>query len=223
MSARTARRHELCAVEEPAALVLPEARRAERAVASALLAGAPFEGLSTIVGVSDFADLTCAIVFGAVARLNAAGTPADLVTAIAEIERADELGTAGGAAGVAELTGGLPDPVNAAHYATLVRAASVRRQLVMLGQRLVRDAADPTSPADGAIDTATETLGRLAVRLGGGVVVDPDADLPGLDRTALWRATRSAEVALIHVDVPQVRARLAACKAEGARRNGGTR
>lgn len=202
-------------------LKLPRAPRQESAVIEAILAdGGVFARLQPVIGAGDFDSALGRACWRAASRLASAGTGIDLVTMIAELERAGELAAIGGAAAVAELAEGLADTANAEHYAGLVKAASVRRQAVELGLRLSRDATDPTLPADATLEAVRDALASLRARLGCDGVAD---DLAALDTVGLWRAREAAEQALVLVDLPQLRERVRACRAEVARRNGGGR
>jgi replicative DNA helicase len=183
-----------------------------------LLAGGSFEEVKAIITAADFESVRCAAVFRACATRNAAGKPCDVVLVTRELEAAGELSSVGGAAGVSELAGEIPDPANLRFYAEAVLDASLRRQAVEAGLRLTRDAADATLPADATLDAVRDALAGLQARLAGEAALDT---LASLDTVALWRAREAAEQALVLVDVPALRERVRACRAETARRNGG--
>jgi replicative DNA helicase len=211
----------LAVVADP--IPLPRAPRPERSVLGALLAdGEVFGRLRPLLGADDFDSALGRACWRAASRLAEAGAAVDLVTLTAELERAGELAAVGGAGVVAELAEGLPDPANVEHYALLVKDAAVRRQAVELGLRLSRDAADPTLPAGATVAAVRDALAGLQARLSSEAVPET-GDLASLDTVALWRAREAAEQALVLVDLPALRERVRACRAETARRNGGTR
>ena len=203
----------------PATLRIPANEAAERAVLGAVLADANcfYRVVDTIAGDDFYSDAN-RLVFEAFRQLAGDNRDIDLLTAIDQLERSGTLAAAGGVGYVASLAEGLPDPANVEHYAAILRERAVRRRLLYLAQELVRDAAESAVPIKTTLASGIETITDLQGQLGGGAVPNPNADLAGFDRTALWRATRSAAMALVHVDVPQVRDRLAACKAETERR-----
>ena len=65
-------------------------------------------------------------------RAAASARPIDLVTLKDELQRADELESAGGAAYLASLTDGLPRAINIEHYAQIVKEKSTLRRLIQI-------------------------------------------------------------------------------------------
>ena len=119
---------------------LPHDELAERATLGGILVAKPedraFEGVVDVVDARDFYAEKHRLVFCAIARLHAGETPADLVTLVSELRRADELERAGGPAYVANLIDGIARSGNVRHYAKIVRAKSDRRKLIEETRRL---------------------------------------------------------------------------------------
>ena len=208
--------------EEPQLLRIPVNEAAERAVLGAVLADADcYPRAVAHVNATDFYSDQNRLVFDAFRQLAGDNSSIDLLTTTDQLERSGTLAAAGGVAYVASLAEGLPDTPNIEYYCAIVRERAVRRELLHLGQELTRDAADLTSPVGDLIAATIATLTGLTARLGGNTFPDPNGDLPGLDRTDLWRATRNAEAALAAFDCPQTRERVRRCREEVARRRKG--
>jgi replicative DNA helicase len=202
-------------------LRIPANEAAERAVLGAVLADATcYPIVKKTIRATDFYNEQNRLVFEAFDQLAGNNRDIDLLTTTDQLERSGALALAGGVAYVASLAEGLPDPANIEHYAAILRDQAVRRSLLHLGQELVRDAADLTAPVQVTIAAAVEALTGLAAQLGGEATPNPNADVQAMDATALARASKQAELAFALLDRPDVRTRVAACRAETERRRG---
>ncbi len=93
-------------------------------------------------------------IFEKMFTLTADGTAVDLVTLKNELQRSDELESAGGAAYLASLTDGLPRAVNIEHYAQIVKEkATLRRMIQISNEIMTRSYQDE--------ETAYEILGDI--------------------------------------------------------------
>jgi len=110
---------------------LPNNLEAERAVLGAVLLDdkaflAVFESLKP----EDFYLDGHRKIFGCMLHLLSVSRPIDLITLKEELQKANELEVAGGAAYLAGLTDGLPRALNIEHYATIVKEKSTLRRLI---------------------------------------------------------------------------------------------
>jgi replicative DNA helicase len=76
-------------------------------------------------------------IFEKMFALTADGTAVDLVTLKNELQRSDELESAGGAAYLASLTDGLPRAVNIEHYAQIVKEKATLRRLIQISSEIM--------------------------------------------------------------------------------------
>ncbi len=76
-------------------------------------------------------------IFEKMFALTADGTAIDLVTLKNELQRSDELESAGGAAYLASLTDGLPRAVNIEHYAQIVKEKATLRRLIHISNEIM--------------------------------------------------------------------------------------
>ncbi len=76
-------------------------------------------------------------IFEKMFALTADGIAVDLVTLKNELQRADELESAGGAAYLAGLTDGLPRAVNIEHYAQIVKEKATLRRLIQISGEIM--------------------------------------------------------------------------------------
>ena len=137
---------------------------AERAVLGALLADPmAFARVEPVLNEQHFDSALGRACWRGAGRLARAGTPIDLITLTADLERAGELVAVGGAVAVAELADGLPDTANVEHYAFLVVNAATKRELRDVA-RWLADAA--VRPEGGAEDLVGETAARLTAIVG---------------------------------------------------------
>jgi len=76
-------------------------------------------------------------IFGKMTTLAADGTAIDLVTLKNELQRSDDLESAGGAAYLASLTDGMPRAVNVEHYAQIVKEKATLRRLIQVSNEIM--------------------------------------------------------------------------------------
>jgi len=103
------------------------------------------------------------VIYEAMTTLQRRGATVDFVTLITELEQAEQLATAGGAAYLSQLVNAVTSSANAVHYAELISDAAKRRQILALASDLARYAHDEKQPVDGKISgTATILLSLSA-------------------------------------------------------------
>jgi replicative DNA helicase len=136
---------------------------AERAVLGAVLldgddACGVWRRVSPVLEGDDFADPAHGAIWEAFAAVHDRGERLDVLTASAELRRRNRLNTIGGPQYLGELTDDVVTTVHAEAHAALVKVASLRRRLVVVGQRLALAAADPSKDPERVRDLAAEAL-----------------------------------------------------------------
>jgi replicative DNA helicase len=76
-------------------------------------------------------------IFGRMTALAADATAIDLVTLKNELQRSDEIESAGGAAYLASLTDGMPRAVNVEHYAQIIKEKATLRRLIQVSNEIM--------------------------------------------------------------------------------------
>ncbi len=76
-------------------------------------------------------------IFGKMTALAADATAIDMVTLKNELQRSDELESAGGAAYLASLTDGMPRAVNVEHYAQIIKEKATLRRLIQVSNEIM--------------------------------------------------------------------------------------
>lgn len=146
---------------------------AERALLGALLADdEAFARVEPILNAEDFDTELGRACYRAGGRLARSGVAIDLVTLTAELERAGDLASVGGAAVVAELTDGLPDAANVEHHAEIMRQAGVKRHLASFAGWLSSKASNPEGGGEELAGEAAARLARIAGHGGTGDAED---------------------------------------------------
>lgn len=113
--------------------------------------------------VSDFFSAANAVIYRAILDLEADEAPIDLVTVKNRLAASQSLGLAGGVAGLAGLTDGVPSTESAGHWAKIVREASRRRRLdARLRAALdAADASDAIKQSEAAVSEWQADAGNL--------------------------------------------------------------
>ncbi|WP_230670961.1 AAA family ATPase [Rathayibacter sp. Leaf248] len=153
---------------------------AERAVIGALLLnGKVMREVTPLVAPGDFLDPHLGELLRGMKRLLAEGRPVDVITVAGRLQ--DWGVTAYTPADLHELAGEVPTATNASWYAAQVREASVRRQLLALGQN-IQQAAGRT---DSGVTLAKAAEGLKAIRSGAArsraLAVQLEAVMQGVD------------------------------------------
>ncbi len=96
--------------------------------------------------------------------LTADGTAIDLVTLKNELQRSDELESAGGAAYLASLTDGMPRAVNIEHYAQIVKEKSTLRRLIQISNEIMARSYQSEEPAQDILGDMEKSIFEIASR-----------------------------------------------------------
>lgn len=119
-------------------LVPPHSVEAEQGVIGGLmLDNSAWDLVADLLSAEDFFRRDHRLIFQAIEKLAACGSPIDVVTVL---ERLDEPDEAGGVGYLAELAKNTPSVANISTYASIVRERSHLRRLVMLGYECSREA-----------------------------------------------------------------------------------
>ncbi len=105
-------------------------------------------------------------IFAALVDLAGRNAPIDLVTVHSELQRRGHVEDTGGAPYLAELWETVPTGANAVYHAKLVRDAFQLRGLIHAAHEILRDAHEPTGPAEELIAAAERKLFALGAALG---------------------------------------------------------
>ncbi len=118
--------------------ILPNSMDAERSILGAILLDdkAIFTVLETLNG-QDFYLEGHRKIFEKMSLLTSQSRPIDLITLKDELQRSDQLESAGGPAYLASLTDGLPRAVNIEHYAQIVREKATLRRLIQISNEIM--------------------------------------------------------------------------------------
>ncbi len=169
-------------------MIAPSTLEAERVVLGGVLVEPGlWAGVADRVSTGDFADQRHRATWAALSRLALAGTPIDLVTLKDALHATGDLSTAGGPAYLAGLLDGLPRPSESGlqAWAAIVRAGSMRRQIVARIDRLKAMADSGEKSAAELLDEAQAAFLEAAAPARGGSY-GPD-DLEKLARRELDR------------------------------------
>lgn len=141
---------------------LPHNLEAERSVLGAcLLDDQAFPRTRGVLEAGDFFLDAHRRIFGRMRMLADQERPIDLITLDEELERAGELGAAGGSAYVGSLVDGVPRVSNVEHYARIVKEKALLRRAVEDGVKISQIALQPSADSDTVL-LALATLGDAA-------------------------------------------------------------
>jgi replicative DNA helicase len=120
-----------------ATLVPPHSVEAEQAVLGGLMLDpAAWDNVADVVIGDDFYRPDHKLIFEAIGTLAGAGKPPDVVTVVGELERLNQLETAGGLAYVGSLARDTPTAANVRAYADIVRERAILRRLIHAGSQI---------------------------------------------------------------------------------------
>ena len=151
---------------------VPHNLEAEASVLSCILmdAGRALPPCLAVLSSSDFFSPKHRAIWESMLRLVNRSEPVDMLTLEGDLRQSGTLFTAGGIEYLAEISGVVPTVENVAHHARLVRAESVRRDLMELGDTLTRKARE--GAPEGLIQGAVEQLKDLLSTEQGGMTAD---------------------------------------------------
>jgi replicative DNA helicase len=146
-----------------AARILPHNLEAEKCVLGAILIdNEAFNQAAESLDSRDFFRDAHRRVFDKMVLLNERREVIDLVTLSNELERSGELQEVGGAAYIAALVDGVPRATNVEHYAKIVKEKSTLRDLINVGNKILRSAYDAEEEADLLLDGAEQAIFNIA-------------------------------------------------------------
>ena len=147
-------------------LYSPEAE--EAVLGGLMISPVEFAEVAAIVKPSDFGMPRNAMIFSAMARLAAKGTPIDVLTVGQELEDCGELEAIGGWQICGCMIRDTPSAANVTAYARVVRRFSTRRRMARLGLRLAERANRESDPEKILLElrAALDALGGAAAEEG---------------------------------------------------------
>jgi len=101
------------------------------------------------------------VLFRAIADLVESEVPVDMITLVNYLNSQGQVEKIGGVGYIASLTDGVPDRPSIGHYVTILKEKTLRRQAVILGNRLVAMAQDPGDSVRDALAGTHEEVLRL--------------------------------------------------------------
>ena len=144
---------------------LPNNLEAERSVLGAiLLDDKAFLSVFEILKPEDFYHDSHRKIFGRMIHLLNVSRPIDLITLNEELQKANELETAGGAAYLAGLTDGLPRALNIEYYAAIVKEKSTLRSLIRAANEIMARSYRDEDTADEILQAAEKAVFDIAGR-----------------------------------------------------------
>jgi replicative DNA helicase len=103
-------------------------------------------------------------IFEKMYTLAASATAVDLITLKNELQRADELDSAGGAAYLASLTDGMPRAANIEHYAQIVKEKATLRRLIQISNEIMTRSYQNDEPAQEILGDVEKAVFEIANR-----------------------------------------------------------
>ena len=142
---------------------LPNNLEAERSVLGAvLLDDKAFLSVFESLKPEDFYLDSHRKIFGQMLHLLAVSRPIDPITLKEELQKANELETAGGVAYLAGLTDGLPRALNIEHYANIVKEKSTLRRLIRAANDIMARSYRDEDTADEILQAAEKSIFDIA-------------------------------------------------------------
>lgn len=131
----------------------PQDLEAEQSVLGALMIDKDaMSSVSDLLVPSDFYKKAHAIIFEAFLRLWENREPIDILSATAELKRADQLKEVGGSGYLTELVNSVPTATHVEHYAKIVKEKSILRDLISASSDISADAFDSAENLDDLLD-----------------------------------------------------------------------
>ena len=159
---------------------LPHNLEVERSILGAiLLDNQAFNSAAQIVTAEDFFGDSNAVIYAAMAALSERNAGIDPITVRAELERADTLDRAGGAAYISSLIDGMPTGGNIEQYARLVKDKASLRALIGTSNSIIHMAMEGAVDTDELLDRAEHSIFEISeakIRKGFLAVRDVAAD-----------------------------------------------
>jgi len=120
--------------------------------------------VSTFLQPPDFYRETHQVIYKAIMDLHERRVPADLVTVIDELERANKLDVVGGAPYLTSLVNMVPTSVNVEYYAHIVERTHVMRRLIEASGEIAALAYEDREDVDEVVDKAESLIFEVAQR-----------------------------------------------------------
>ena len=109
----------------------------------------------------DFSEPAHRLILNAMKDLNRAGTPVDLVTMYAELQKSNRIEIIGGAAYLPQLISSVVTTANVKSYIRIVRECATRRRLRSIGESLIQESAESEKNVDEIRETAALDIRKV--------------------------------------------------------------
>lgn len=142
---------------------LPHNLEVERSILGAiLLDNQAFNSAAQIVTAADFFGDSNSVIYAAMAELSEKNAGIDPITLRAQLERADTLDRAGGAAYISSLIDGMPTGGNIEQYARLVKDKASLRALIGTSNSIIGMAMEGAVDTDELLDRAEHSIFEIS-------------------------------------------------------------
>jgi replicative DNA helicase len=115
---------------------LPNSLESEQGVIGALILGADFDSIASILSPEDFYQIQHKVIFTACGILVSKGHPVDLLTLSESLEQSKDLSMCGGMGYLADLAKNTPSVTNAPKYAEIVKDRAKQRMILGVGAQI---------------------------------------------------------------------------------------
>ena len=141
----------------------PHSQDAERSViGSCLQSRTALADVAEILKPDDFYDNANKTIYSAILDMFKLGRSVDIVTVAEELRNRKLLEAAGSSTYIATLAGEVPEVVNAAEYARIVREKSMLRQLILAAEEIKAKSYDTRTETESILDYAERSIFSLA-------------------------------------------------------------
>jgi len=143
--------------------LMPQALDAERAVIGAcLIEQDAFSRISELLRSDSFYDTKHQIIFGAIKHLNDAGEPVDCLTVTDRLQKNGELGKAGGASYIGELSTSMLSSAHIELHARIVAEKAQRRHIIEHARDITNEAFDEACDVGEILTRSQDELARIS-------------------------------------------------------------
>lgn len=149
----------------------------ESILGAIMLEADAFDEAFSILTADDFYSDSHKTIFKSFVEIKARNEPIDIRTTVHQLRRSGDLEVVGGAYFVSELTSRVNSSANILTHAAIVKECSIKRQIIAVGQTLIRDGYDHSINAFTLIDDADRAISSVYQDKGGITNISDDTYL----------------------------------------------